>query len=154
MKFNHSNKFDLCYYGQVNSLRLKLLKSSVASKWASKHLWGCHLFCWRWYITDTVFGAHKVPLAGWLQQKSKSVRGRWSAPSRAVMSHGRHTRIDSSKSHMRLSVSMPSDTVSVGPLSGPHIWLDWGPRSFHDRRSSLLRFMRNELSIFFIHCKS
>ena len=34
------------YYGQVNSLRLK---SSVASKWASKHLWGYHLFCWRWY---------------------------------------------------------------------------------------------------------
>ena len=31
------NKFDLCYYGQVNSLPLK---SSVASKWAGKHLWG------------------------------------------------------------------------------------------------------------------
>ena len=29
MKFDRSNKFDLCYYGQVNSLRLK---SSVASK--------------------------------------------------------------------------------------------------------------------------
>ena len=28
--------------GQVNSLRLK---SSVASKWASKHLSGYHLFC-------------------------------------------------------------------------------------------------------------
>ena len=37
MKFDRSNKFDLCYYGQVNSLRQK---SSVASKWASKHLWG------------------------------------------------------------------------------------------------------------------
>ena len=37
MKFDRSNKFDLCYYGQVNSLRLK---KSVASKWASKHLWG------------------------------------------------------------------------------------------------------------------
>ena len=37
MKFDGSNKFDFCYYGQVNSLRLKL---SVASKWASKHLWG------------------------------------------------------------------------------------------------------------------
>ena len=37
MKFDRSNKFDLCYYGQVNSLRLK---SSVASEWASKHLWG------------------------------------------------------------------------------------------------------------------
>ena len=36
MKFDGSNKFDLCYYGQVNSLRLK---SSVATKWASKHLW-------------------------------------------------------------------------------------------------------------------
>ena len=29
-------------YVQVNSLRLK---SSVALKWASKHLWGYHLFC-------------------------------------------------------------------------------------------------------------
>ena len=28
-----SNKFDLCYYGQVNSLRLKL---RVALKWASE----------------------------------------------------------------------------------------------------------------------
>ena len=37
LKFDHSNKFDLFYYGQVNSLRLK---SSEASKWASKHLWG------------------------------------------------------------------------------------------------------------------
>ena len=37
MKFDRSNKFDLCYYGQVKSLRLK---SSVASKWASNHLWG------------------------------------------------------------------------------------------------------------------
>ena len=37
MKFDRSNKFDLCYYGQVNSLRIK---SSVASKWASKHLLG------------------------------------------------------------------------------------------------------------------
>ena len=34
MKFDRSNKFDLCYYGQINSL-----KSSEASKWASKHLW-------------------------------------------------------------------------------------------------------------------
>ena len=32
MKFDRSNKFDFCYYGQVNSLRLKL---SVASKWAT-----------------------------------------------------------------------------------------------------------------------
>ena len=37
MKFDRSNKFDFCYYGQVNSLRLK---SSAASKWASEHLWG------------------------------------------------------------------------------------------------------------------
>ena len=29
MKFDHSNKFDFCYYGQVNSLR-----SSLASEWA------------------------------------------------------------------------------------------------------------------------
>ena len=35
MKFDSSNKFDLCYHGQVNSLQ-----SSVASKLASKHLWG------------------------------------------------------------------------------------------------------------------
>ena len=37
IKFDCSNKFDLCYYGQINSL---LLKSSVASKWTSKHHWG------------------------------------------------------------------------------------------------------------------
>ena len=36
-EFDRSNKFDLCYYGQVNSLRLK---SSVASKWANKYLLG------------------------------------------------------------------------------------------------------------------
>ena len=35
MKFVRSNKFDLCYYGQANSLRLK---SSLASKWTSKYL--------------------------------------------------------------------------------------------------------------------
>ena len=35
MNFDRSNKFDLCYNGQVNSLRLK---SSLASKWSSKHL--------------------------------------------------------------------------------------------------------------------
>ena len=35
MKFDRSNKFDFCYYGQVNSL---WVKSSVASKWASKRL--------------------------------------------------------------------------------------------------------------------
>ena len=41
MKFDRSNKFDICYYGQVNLLRLK---SSVASKWARKHLWGNNYF--------------------------------------------------------------------------------------------------------------
>ena len=41
MKFDRSNKFDLCYYGQVNSL---WLRSSVASKWASKRLWGIIYF--------------------------------------------------------------------------------------------------------------
>ena len=35
MKFDRNNKFELCYYGEVNSLRLK---SSVVSKWASKHI--------------------------------------------------------------------------------------------------------------------
>ena len=35
MKFDRSNKFDLCYYGQVNS---QGLKSSVSSKWTSKQL--------------------------------------------------------------------------------------------------------------------
>ena len=34
-------KFDFCYYGQVNSLRLK---SSVALKWASKNIWGTIYF--------------------------------------------------------------------------------------------------------------
>ena len=33
MKFDRSNKFDLCCHGQVNSL---LLKSSLASKWTRK----------------------------------------------------------------------------------------------------------------------
>ena len=37
MKFDRSNKFDLCYYGQVNSLRLK---SNVASKGTNEHHWG------------------------------------------------------------------------------------------------------------------
>ena len=41
MKFDRSNKFGLCYYGQVNSL---LLKSSVSSKWASKHLCGGNIY--------------------------------------------------------------------------------------------------------------
>ena len=40
MKFDKRNKFDLCHYSQVNSL---WLKSSVTSKWAIKHFWGCHL---------------------------------------------------------------------------------------------------------------
>ena len=37
MKIDRSNKFDLCYYGQVNSL---WLKSSVASKWATNTIGG------------------------------------------------------------------------------------------------------------------
>ena len=41
MKFDCSNKFDLCYYGQVNSL---LLKSSVASKWTSKYFLGSNIY--------------------------------------------------------------------------------------------------------------
>ena len=36
------NNIMINYYGQVNSVRLK---SSVASKWARKYLWGYHLFC-------------------------------------------------------------------------------------------------------------
>ena len=35
------NNITICYYEQVNSLRLK---SSVASKWPSKQRWGYHLF--------------------------------------------------------------------------------------------------------------
>ena len=41
MKFDRSNKFDFCYYGQVNSLHLL---SNVASKWANKHLRGSIYF--------------------------------------------------------------------------------------------------------------
>ena len=41
MKFDRSNKFVLCYYVQVNSLRLK---TSVASKEASKHLCGGNVY--------------------------------------------------------------------------------------------------------------
>ena len=45
MKFDRSNKFELCYFWQVNSLRLK---SSVASKWTSKYLLG--------YVTFILLG--------------------------------------------------------------------------------------------------
>ena len=41
MKFDRSNKLDFRFKVQVNSLHLK---SSVASKWASKHLWGTIYF--------------------------------------------------------------------------------------------------------------
>ena len=41
------NNVTISYYVQVHSLRLK---QSVASKWTSKHLWGCHLFCCWWYL--------------------------------------------------------------------------------------------------------
>ena len=37
LKFDRSNKFDLCYFGRVNLL---LLKSIAAIKWASEDLWG------------------------------------------------------------------------------------------------------------------
>ena len=40
------NKINFSYYVQANLLRLK---SSAASKWANKHLWGHHLFCCQWY---------------------------------------------------------------------------------------------------------
>ena len=35
------NNVTISYYVHVNSLRLN---SNVVSKWASKHLWGYHLF--------------------------------------------------------------------------------------------------------------
>ena len=38
----HAHNNITIYYVQVNSPRLKL---SVASKWASKRLWGYHLIC-------------------------------------------------------------------------------------------------------------
>ena len=41
-EFTCHNIITINYYMQVNSLRLKL---NLASKWASKHLWGYHLFC-------------------------------------------------------------------------------------------------------------
>ena len=41
------NNITISYYGQVNSL---WLKSSVASKWARKDIWGYHLFSCLWYI--------------------------------------------------------------------------------------------------------
>ena len=47
----HNNLW-LCYYVQVNSL---WLKSSVASKWASKYLLVYHLFCCWWYMWSTKF---------------------------------------------------------------------------------------------------
>ena len=37
----HNNLW-LVYYGLVNLVKLN---SSVSSKWASKNLWGYHLFC-------------------------------------------------------------------------------------------------------------
>ena len=42
----HNNITINNYYVKVNSLRLK---SRVTSKWASKHLWGYHLFCCWWH---------------------------------------------------------------------------------------------------------
>ena len=53
----HKNLW-LCYYGQVNSL---WLKSSVASKIESKHLWRYHLFwCW-WYHHLNARPFHTLP---------------------------------------------------------------------------------------------
>ena len=46
------NNITISYYVQVNSLRLK---SSVASKWASKHLWEYHLFCCWWYLISNLY---------------------------------------------------------------------------------------------------
>ena len=43
----------------VNSLRLK---SRVAPKWASKQLWGYHLFCWRLFIRCSLFQWHQATL--------------------------------------------------------------------------------------------
>ena len=51
----HNNRIVNYYiWASINSLRLKL---SVASKWASKHLWGYHLFCCWWYHSLQV-GCH------------------------------------------------------------------------------------------------
>ena len=58
MKFDRSNKFDFRYYRQVNSLRLK---SSVASKWATKHLWGYHLFCWEYHCFAVSLTSLRLP---------------------------------------------------------------------------------------------
>ena len=44
------NNITISYFVQENSLRLK---SSVVSKWASKHLWGYHLFCGWWYMRNS-----------------------------------------------------------------------------------------------------
>ena len=49
----------LCYYGQVNLLRLK---SSVSSKWACKNIWGYYLFCYWWYNSCRHLGAHRQEL--------------------------------------------------------------------------------------------
>ena len=37
ISLNYIGNTSYCYYGQVNSVQIK---SSVDSKWASKHLWG------------------------------------------------------------------------------------------------------------------
>ena len=61
----------LCYYVQVN---LQRLKKSVASKWASKNLWGYHLFCCWWcilsfhctfFLAISLFFFFTLPLALW-----------------------------------------------------------------------------------------
>ena len=54
MKFDRSNKFDFCYYGQVNSLRLK---TRVASKWASKHFFGGTIYFAgkKWIVATIIY---------------------------------------------------------------------------------------------------
>ena len=78
MKFDRSNKFALCYYGQVNSLRLK---SSIASKWASEYLLGYYLFCcwlyllheWEEITYKTVHGSQETPSTTVSRNKSITI---------------------------------------------------------------------------------
>ena len=39
-------------YLRISKVKSLRQKSSVASKWVSKHLWGYHLFCWWWVGVD------------------------------------------------------------------------------------------------------
>ena len=51
MKIDRSNTFDLCYYGQVNSLRLK---SSVASRWACENIWQMKKQTKKWLVSIAI----------------------------------------------------------------------------------------------------